>query len=216
MNNYACVTCVGGIALKFLKLTLENNKQYFDQYFVITTPEDKDVINFCKDKCNIIVTNLFNKRGAKFNRGAVYNAFFDLIKSNSPDWLILMDCDCFIPSDLGEFIKLAPKENHIFYGCRRKIVPTLSDFNEFNKEFYSPYGFGYGYFQMFNFNDALIKNRLNYPESYDSSNSDWQFRNTWGITINNDIDSINDLKEIKEFILHLGQPNIDGGKVFFQ
>ncbi len=140
------------------------------------------------------------------------------------DQICILDCDSYIPNKLGEIIQGGNFDVDYMYSSRRVIVPKYYDFNllcnwgkEYEDNLWTPFGIGYGYFQLFNYNSIQVKKYgLHYPNSHDTSNADWQFRNIWGETINEDKEYKGNLKEIPERIWHLGEPNMDGGHKFFE
>ncbi len=216
------VVCIGGNSLNLLKITLPQNRKFFDNYIVITSSTDKETQEFCKDyPVTLLITDAFYDRGAKFNRGPAFNQAFQI--SRFKDEICLLDCDIFIPDSLGKVIREKNFDIDYMYGSRRVIVPKYYDFNmlcnwkdEYYDKLWIPFGIGYGYMQVFNYNSSTIKKYgLFYPDSYDVSNADWQFRNLWGETINDNKEYIGNLIEIPEKCWHLGEPNIEGGHKFF-
>jgi hypothetical protein len=74
----------------------------------------------------LLITDSFYSNGAIFNKGAVYNEAFSVLSFK--DEICILDCDCFIPDTLGEFIKYFRFDKNIMYASRRIIVPKISDF----------------------------------------------------------------------------------------
>lgn len=222
MKIDAFITCVGENSLKFLEFTLPFNQNLFDNFYVVTAENDTPVQEFCKkNNYNFLVTDSFFKNGSKFNKGAGINYGIEIVAPK--DWILHLDSDVLLPDDFLKF-----KNNEIeppadlFFGCRRVIIPTYSDFvklvgGEKNEEdFECPYGIGYGFFQLWNVNGAVVKSAATYPESYDSADSDWQWRNLWGETINQDKEYTRNLKEIPDFkCFHLGETNIEKSVSFW-
>ena len=228
MKRTAIVCCVGGPAADFLYLTLPQNKQFFDEYIVVTDEQDAKITRICENekdsKVVLIKTNVFYKLGCKFNRGAAHNDVFDLLWNRGEKFgqIFLMDVDCFIPNELGKVIQEYNYDIEYFYGARRIIVPQYKDFERLLKgdkaredTLWCPSGGGWGYFQCFNYHSSTFQKDPHYPESYYVSESDWKFRNRWGETINGDKEYKGLLKELPAKIWHLGQPNIEGAANFW-
>lgn len=224
MKHEAITVCIGEVALKFLKITLPQNIKFFDNYIVITDSKDLATQEYCKDfSTTILITESFYSNGAIFNKGAVYNEAFQILKFK--DWISILDCDIFIPDKLGASLLKKDFDTEYMYGCRRIVAPKFYDFNllfntgnGYEDNLWTPFGIGYGFHQMFNYNSESFKKcNYSYPHSYEryAANGDWQFRNIWGETINGDTEYTKLLKEIPERCWHLGEPNMDGGKNFF-
>lgn len=223
MKFEAITISVGEKALRFLEITLPQNIKFFDNYIVITTPEDKATIDFCSQyPVTVLKTNAFNLNGAKFNKGAAYNQAFQIL--DYKDQICILDCDSYINDKLGKLLNKREFETNVMYGSRRVIIPTYYDFNllcnfgkEYENKLWIPLGICYGYFVVFNYNaESIKKHGLYYPDSYDTSNSDWQFRNFYFGDLSDDAKEYRgNLSELKEFIWHLGEPNLESGKNFF-
>ena len=222
MKNECIISATGDTVLEFLKITLPQNIKFFDRIIIITDSKSINIQEFCKQHpITLLITDDFYKNGAKFNRGLTYNMAFELLIHK--DQITLMDADCYTPDSLGKIIKERNFDIERFYGCRRIIIPKYHDFLKIISgdiksidKIECPFGIGYGFFQSFNYNSQIVKKYgLNYPQSYDNSGEDWQWRNLWGETINGDKEYTGLLTEIPEKIYHLGEPNINGSKNFF-
>lgn len=225
------ITCVGENSRKFLTITLGFNKKFFDNTYIITTEEDIETQKFCESAgVDCLTTDLFTKefngQPAVFNRGAVLNTAFEIVQPK--DFVCSMDCDILIKDD---FLKWKEEIYHThgpltafdnFYGMPRVIIPTIKDLLELihgkveESKFVSYPAVGHGYFQLWNVKSYIIKSGLfSYPESYNSAESDWQWRNLWGETIEGDTKQTNLLKNIGITCLHLGEPNIEKNQNFW-
>lgn len=222
--------CVSTNHDDFLDVVIPFNKQFFDEYYIITKETDTATIKVCeKYGLKPYFSNLFHKNGAKFNRGAIYNEYFQKLKHK--EWIILLDSDIILPSEFKIFVPFMNVE--CFYGWRRLDVPDrntlqnvivgktkISDLLAFR-------GFGYGYGQVFHYQSFTFKSLLPYPypETNDTGECDWMFRNFWGDIIYNppltaenphliksDDYSNGLLKELPYQVLHLGKPGINSAE----
>jgi len=220
MKIDAFITCVGENARKFLAVSLGFNKKLFDNVYVITTEKSTETHELCaRAGVECVTTDLFYKNHAVFNRGAALNDVFDLIKP--ADWVCHLDADIILPSTFLEWKNNYNDSIEYFWGCRRIFIPAIYDLSDLmtgkviEDVFEKPYGIGYGYMQLWNVNSEVVKSGAKYPESYDSSNSDWQWRNFWGETINGDKEYTKNLKELPISCLHLGLPGLDNNQSFW-
>jgi len=220
MKIDAFITCIGDNSRRFLELTLRYNKQFFDSTNIITDTKDIKIREFCESaRVNCIVTDLFYKNNAKFNRGAALNYAFELVKPI--DWVCHLDADCIVKNEFMFYKKEDDLYVNAFYGCRRVIVPKLSDLKELiegkvsDSKFTCFNGIAYGFFQLWNVNSDVIKSGVVYPESFDSSESDWKMRNFFGETLENDTRYTGTLKELGITCWHLGNPGIDNSSSFW-
>jgi len=213
-KNEAITICIGEDAFKYLKITLVQNIKYFDNYIVINN-FDKNVNDLVRSLGGCVLnTNSMFENGKAFDKGAGYNEAFKKILYK--DYVTILDCDCFIPDDLGSVLKKLEFDKEFMYGSRRVVIEKISDFfkiingdKSILDSLNCPYGIGYVYMQLFNVNSDVIKRHgLNHPNNHDESESDWMFRNRFGETFNSDMEYRGKLKEIKERIYHLGPPNM--------
>lgn len=222
MKIETIITCVSETSLKMLKFTLPSNARFFDNIIIATSTTDKDTQNFCEEnKINHITTGSFTKNNSKFNRGAVINECLNLLKYK--DWVCHLDADILISDkDFKSLLINEVVDIEYMYSSRRVFIPNMNDILDILKgkvkedDFWCPFGSGWGYFQLWNQNSQIIKSGAQYPESYDSSESDWKWRNLWGSTSgqNNEIYS-GKLKELSCKVWHLGPPNIINGDSFW-
>ena len=222
MKLEAIITCVGEEPLKFLKKTLPLNTQFFDNVIIITSNTDVNTQSFCKKfQVRHLITDVFTSNNSKFNRGAAINEALKILKYN--DWICHLDADILLPyHNFRQIIENEATDIEYFYGCRRIFIPNqeiLSDFIEDRtkeEDLWCPFGSGWGYFQLWNQNSQVIKSGVKYPESYDSAESDWKWRNLWGETSGKDDEIYSgNLKEISHKVWHLGPPNIANGNSFW-
>lgn len=221
MKIDAIITCIGENARNLLAVTLSFNQRHFDTTTIVTDTKDAETKDFCDYfKINCIQTDLFYKNNAKFNRGAVINYVIETLEN--PDWILQIDADIVLKNDFLYIKENFQYSKELFIGARRVIIPTHKDFlnlihgkiSEGKFKCYS--GCGWGYFQLWNSNCKVIKSGAKYPESHDSSIGDWQWRNLWGKTANNDTEYEGNLIEINNTCLHLGEPNIEKAENYWK
>jgi len=184
----------------FLSQTIVHNKQLFDHWIIVTTPEDKDTQKLCQHyNVECLTTNEFTKNGDPFNKAKGINVGLKYLSKH--DWVIHIDADMYLPPltrGILERISLDPKN---LYGIDRMMCPNFTEWNKFTtypeplhtgwvyihptrfpigvrigeymSEGYEPIGF----FQMWNPNKSGIKS---YPETHGSADrTDVQFAKKW-------------------------------------
>ena len=221
MNIDAIITCVGREALTMLEFTYIYNLDLYDNLIIVTSPKDHDVELFCKrNKLQCIVTDVFNKNGAKFNKGAGINIALENLKYN--DWVLHLDSDITSKPEDRLIMEKECIDKENFYGTRRIIVKNLKEFQGINKgeidqtTLLSYPGIGFGYFQLWNQNSQIMKMGYKYPESFNTADYDWQFRNLWGDCINGDWEYTGKLKRLSFNVLHLGNPGVWNSNSFWE
>lgn len=221
MRIEAITTCVGKSALDMLIFSYVLNCGIFDNFIVVTTPEDKDTQRFCNDLgISLAVTNAYYKYNFKFNKGAAINEGLKELKFF--DWIIHLDSDIILREDYREILEKELDDIECFYGSRRIIVPKKKDFFDIlegkreESDYISYPGIGYGYIQIWNMQSSIIKSGAKYPEIYEKGDSDWKWRNLWGDCINSDTEYTGKLKRISANVLHLGLPDISGADNFWK
>lgn len=176
--------------LDFFKISYEKNLAagIFDHFIVITDSKDQVTYDFCiKNNITVVRTDIFYKNGAVFNKGAAINEGFKVLKYK--DWVAFMDADTFVPLDFKTRVDFNKLNKEFMYGCERVLLKTPVDLlahesGALDSNFEIPEGFGYGFFQLFNWQSEVIKNcqpgHWSTHNSPNCQNSDWMFRNQWG------------------------------------
>lgn len=182
-----------------LALTLPLNKKHFDHIVVYTRRGDEETKAVCaREGVECVETDLFNKGGSKFNRGAVYNEAFrakvfkpGLSTLDLGFWCIL-DSDIVLHDTFRADLETCQLDKELFYGARRYNVETYEQWLavKANPDTLNHLvlfrGYGYGYLQIFHplsttFVQAWRMTQGNpYLEWEDGSTADWVFRNLWG------------------------------------
>lgn len=115
----------------FLKITLPNNKQYFDRVVVVTDTKDLEtlkVCNFYNVKC--IQTEAFYSDGEKVPNKAkgINEGLKDL---NLNDWIIQMDADIWLPPLTRQILEQYPLEQDSIYGIDRLMCNSYQEWIDF-------------------------------------------------------------------------------------
>ena len=188
----------------FLILSLENNTKYFENITVVTSNDDIICQNICKSygvKC--ITTDAFYEDDFVFNKGKAINIGIESIVN--PEFILLLDADIIVTNkfDLSnlELDTLYTSDrwicyNHFQYERWRKGETQVNNLPKYERDN------GYGFFQLFNFNNSLDVKW--YPsELENSSHPDLKFSSLFSKKQTIDVD-----------IIHLGdvKKNWDGRK----
>jgi hypothetical protein len=217
----AITTCVGESALQMLKLTSQQNRRFFDNYIVVTTPTDIQTQNYCKYAgLTCVITEAFYKYGFKFNKGAAINEALKHLKYNR--WVYHIDVDIYCYDN--NYRKILEKEltnAEYFYGSKRYIVNNMVDFQLLlsgrkDQESLVSYPGIYGFSSIWNQCGSVIRNGAIYPEIYEKGESDWRWRNLWGDHAQKDEICLGNLKRLSVGVWHLGLPDISGADSFWK
>ncbi len=154
----------------FLILSLENNTKYFENITVVTSNDDIICQNICKSygvKC--ITTDVFYEDDFLFNKGKAINIGIESIVN--PDFILLLDADIIVTNKF-DLSNLEPDTlytsdrwicyNHFQYEKWKKDEILVNNLPKYEKDN------GYGFFQLFNFNNSL--NVKWYPSKLENSN----------------------------------------------
>jgi len=160
----------------FLILSLENNTKYFENITVVTSNDDKICQDICENygiKC--ITTDVFYEDGFKFNKGKAINVGIESIIN--PEFILLLDADIIVTNKI-ELTNLETDTlytsdrwicyNHFQYERWRKGETQANNLPKYERDN------GYGFFQLFNFNNSIGINRYN-DELENSSHPDLKF-----------------------------------------
>ena len=182
----------------FLILSLENNTKYFENITVVTSNDDIICQNICKSygvKC--ITTDAFYEDDFVFNKGKAINIGIESIVN--PEFILLLDADIIVTNkfDLSnlELDTLYTSDrwicyNHFQYEKWEKGETSVNNLPKYERDN------GYGFFQLFNFNNSLDVKW--YPsELENSSHPDLKFSSLFSKkqTIDVDIIHLGDVKK---------------------
>lgn len=216
---------------KILDYTLGRNLNQIDEFIIATDYQSPEVEKTCQ-KYNIkfIKTNKFYENNTQFDRGKVVSAILKNIKSG---WILHMDADILLPKNFKEKINTINFNKNKLYGARRIMFSNLTnaerwfygDENLEDLSNYIPYGYCWGYFQLFNMESPQIQisdpDNI-YPSTGTVYEQDGWFRSKWGLMKENyykkgrlfpDKDDLivqGNIEELPFFVGHLGNKEIDG------
>jgi len=170
--------------LDLLSITLPRNLPELDHVIIVTKPEDKETIEYCKslnsNKISVVTTDAFTYNGAVFNKGLSIDVGLRYLRYN--EWVVLMDNDCVLIKDYHQkFLNFAIDKEYI-YGSRRFLIEKIADWYNFidgfstEKDFLLVRGFCYGFFSAFHYESTTYQ-RLLYPSKRRTSlNPNHQFK----------------------------------------
>jgi len=164
-NIIPLVTCVN--MSSYLTVSLNHNRNFFKDYYVLTSSTDSKTIELCKqNNVNVIEYNQFYIRGAKFNKsGAIKFAQQKLHKLYPSSWILLLDVDVIITDECIDKINKTELNKSYLYGVQRYDVWNSEELHNKNlTRLYSNVN-PCGYFQLY------YNKNMYYPEF--SKNASW-------------------------------------------
>lgn len=169
-NIIPLVICVN--MSDYLKITLEKNRKFFKEYYVLTCPEDIETINLCKEYDATVINYdcFFNKNNCSFNKsGGIEFAQRILHRNYKNHWILLIDVDIVLIDSTIDKINQTKLNKEFLYGIDRYDVWNSEELlNEVKTRLYK-HKFA-GFFQLY-FN----KNIYYYQFSKDASECDITF-----------------------------------------
>jgi vacuolar-type H+-ATPase subunit F/Vma7 len=144
-----------------LAITLPHNLKHFDRIVVITDSQDTKTMDLCNKYPNVelYITDSFYDNGAKFNKGKAMEEGLDYMGREG--WICIFDADILMPNNMDLSIV---KEGNL-YGPRRRIVEDIQGItlDRINIDWTAypvyPESEFAGYFQLFNGNDIVLKDK---------------------------------------------------------
>lgn len=104
-----------------LRITIPQNRHLFDNWIIVTSPEDKETQDLCKYyKIKHIVTNKFYENGDVFNKAKGINEGFKQLKRT--DWVLHLDADIILPANFRQICKEDQLQKDAIYGIDRVDV----------------------------------------------------------------------------------------------
>ena len=96
----------------FLAETLPRNRHLFNQFVIVTSPEDTETQRLAKaNRCKLVITKRHRQNGP-FNKGAAINDGID--NANRRQWLCHLDADIVLPDVFRQWILDA--RQHVKHG----------------------------------------------------------------------------------------------------
>jgi hypothetical protein len=118
MKLEAITVCVG--YGDFLKETLPFNLPLVDELVVVTSEDDEETRAVCRKHNLRHVMSDDHKRGGKFNKARLINRVLDSI--GGQDWILHVDADIVLPSQLRNMLEWAHLDTSCIYGADRQRV----------------------------------------------------------------------------------------------
>lgn len=114
-------TCVN--YADFLDVTLSENLHHFNEFVVVTTPDDLATQNVCSKHGVICVeTNVFSKDGAHFAAGKSHAINLGLAHLKQTEWLLHLDADIVLPDRFRAMLDKAALDLTCLHGADRLEV----------------------------------------------------------------------------------------------
>ena len=147
----AVTVCVNYADL--LSLSLRENIEFFDRYYVVTDFDDEDTYALSEEYDNVVVirTDEFYHEGAKFAKGRGLNLAMKSVSKNC--WVVSIDADILLGSDFNKFKASLDERCRKYMYCPLARVEALSGKRENN---YVNCYESAGYLQIFH-SDHLTK-----------------------------------------------------------
>ena len=241
MNKIKAITTATeskyGLTAKMLNYTLQHNLDQLDDFLIATDFQSPEVERVC-NKYNIpfIKTSKFYENNAVFDKGKVISYILKTIKTG---WVLHIDCDILLPKNFKQKINSLNLNKNKLYGSRRimfedikKAKAWLDDGNPEDLCDLIPYGYCWGYLQLFHMDSPQIKfsdpDNI-YPASGHVGDSDGWFRDKWGMMKEksykkgqfypdkDDLIVVGNIEELPFLVGHLGHSSLNNelNKNFF-
>jgi hypothetical protein len=114
----------------FLAHTLPHNKNFFNNYVIVTSPDDIKTQKLCEYyyvKC--VVTDAFYRDGATFNKAAGINE--GLAALDCDDWVLHLDSDIYLPPFTRWFLELGNCDPRCLYGIDRQMCKSFEQWAKY-------------------------------------------------------------------------------------
>lgn len=105
----------------YLLISLAINRDFFEEYVVVTVPEDVDTHAVCnKYNCHILLSDSLQRNGAVFNKSALINFAQNYVHKKFPEaWVLLLDSDILIPDNFKEIVEEQLDDRTALYSMPR-------------------------------------------------------------------------------------------------
>lgn len=113
-----------------LKETIPHNKNQFNKWVVVTTPEDVETQNLCKyHHIQCIVFDDFYDENGQINKARGINAGLNHLTKKG--WVMHLDADIVLPTHTRDILEKLPLDNLCIYGCDRLMIQSYEEWEEF-------------------------------------------------------------------------------------
>jgi len=195
MHIIALTVCVNYADI--LKYTMQNHN-FFEKWYIITSPDDMNTINTIKDlnysNIECLIYNDFYKNSS-FNKGGAVKFGQNYINSHHTDSnILLLDADIYLPDN---FLESLPEklENNTLYGVTNRFDYWTKDefLNKQNPHRYPLSNAFVGFFQLYKQGHTNT-----YLDSYNCAVCDHTWSNTFKVKRNLDLS-----------VIHLGRDGVN-------
>ena len=157
----------------YLAVTMPLNKVHFDEWTVVTSPEDSKTQELCSQHgVRCVITNRMYEDGSILNKGKALNECVKHLKRD--DWTVHIDADTILPKNFRSMMNVRPLKIDSLYGAYRKEPVDLRQVCRiydpdvrFVRHCYVGLSLGpysdspIGYFQLFSFKSPAIVDKDN-------------------------------------------------------
>lgn len=179
MNLRGITVCIGYAPI--LEITLVRNLRHCAEIVVVTSPEDRETQDLVGSLpgTRLVITDAATRHGARFNKGLLFETAWDQVGRSG--WWLIWDADILFPDDMDLRTRMRPD---CLNGARRRILEDPAQFSDdldWKLCEVSRDGGPIGYFQLFNGDSRIIKNRRPwYDVSFShAGGGDAYFLNLW-------------------------------------
>jgi hypothetical protein len=114
----------------FLAQTIAHNKQLFDHWIIVTTPEDIATQKLCQHyNVECLKTNEFTKHGDVFNKARGINVALDYMSKH--DWVLHIDADMYLPPLTRGILERISLDKKNIYGIDRMMCPNFEAWQKY-------------------------------------------------------------------------------------
>lgn len=110
----------------FLAVAAEHNRALFDRWLVVTTPEDEETREVCRQfNLDTLITREGIIPGREFNRGYLIERGLQQLSTESWHWHL--DADVILPTNTRQALQVAHLDPEVIYGFDRVMVKSWND-----------------------------------------------------------------------------------------
>ena len=113
----------------FLRFTLPYNKKHFDNYVVVTVPDDQKTIDLCRKYGVKVITIEKTAPGELDNKGRAINAGLNYLDKDG--WVLHLDADIWLPPLTRKLLNNHHLEKDCIYGVDRFMCESYGQWVAF-------------------------------------------------------------------------------------
>ena len=105
----------------YLFTSLAVNRGFFEDYVVVTVPDDVDTHAVCnKYDCHMLLSDSLQRNGAVFNKSALINLGQNYVHARYPDaWILILDSDILLPDNFKTVVEEQLDDRSALYSMPR-------------------------------------------------------------------------------------------------